>query len=286
MCYHNIQYNLNPGLNETARKAAIGYINYIHGVNPLRFVYLSNMFRYGADQGVREFYHTWFANGSSKWDRVGVSQYGPAPGFLTGGANPSYDWDGCCPGNCGSSNNNALCTSMSITPPKGQPNQKSYKDFNTSWPLNSWSVTENSNGYQISYIRLLSKFVQPEYDCNGDLNGTAVVDACGNCSGGNTGMTPVNDPDLCAPLVLDVPEKAIEPDFRFFPNPASDMVTLSSCIPGEFSLELYGSDGRLFLNQTASGSCTFSVSSFPEGVYCVVIKHRQGGYSGKLLKMK
>ncbi|MGK3960067.1 hypothetical protein WMF38_44335 [Sorangium sp. So ce118] len=40
------------------------------------------------------------------------------------------------------------------------PAQKSYKDFNTSWPLNSWAVTENSNGYQASYIRLLSKFVR------------------------------------------------------------------------------------------------------------------------------
>ena len=38
--------------------------------------------------------------------------------------------------------------------------QKAYKDFNTSWPLNSWSVTENSNGYQVAYIRLLSKFVK------------------------------------------------------------------------------------------------------------------------------
>jgi hypothetical protein len=27
------------------------------------------------------------------------------------------------------------------SPPAGQPAQKSYKDFNDSWPLNSWSVT-------------------------------------------------------------------------------------------------------------------------------------------------
>jgi len=36
----------------------------------------------------------------------------------------------------------------------------SYKDFNTGWPLNSWSVTEPSDGYQVAYIRLLSKFVR------------------------------------------------------------------------------------------------------------------------------
>jgi len=42
----------------------------------------------------------------------------------------------------------------------GQPPQKSYKDFNSGWPLNSWTVSENSNGYQAAYIRLLSKFVK------------------------------------------------------------------------------------------------------------------------------
>jgi hypothetical protein len=68
--------------------------------------------------------------------------------------------DGCCPSGCGSAENNALCSSESISPPKGQPPQKSYKDFNSNWPLNSWSVTEPSDGYQIAYIRLLSKFVR------------------------------------------------------------------------------------------------------------------------------
>jgi endoglucanase len=46
-----------------------------------------------------------------------------------------------------------------VSPPKGQPQQKSYKDFNGEWPLDSWSVTEPSCGYQVAYIRLLSKFV-------------------------------------------------------------------------------------------------------------------------------
>jgi hypothetical protein len=109
---------------------------------------------------VNEFYHSWFTDGSARWDRVGVSEFGPPPGFLAGGPNPGYDWDGCCPSSCGTPQINAVCTGESINPPKGQPDQKSYKDFNTNWPLNSWSVTENSNGYQANYIRLLSKFVK------------------------------------------------------------------------------------------------------------------------------
>jgi endoglucanase len=197
--YYNMYYfNLDPAKKQDAINAASGYIHYIHGVNPLNIVYLSNMYQYGGDNCVNEFYHTWFCNGSAKWDRVGKSLYGPPPGFLTGGANPSYNWDGCCPGGCGSSANNAVCLSESISPPKNQPKQKSYKDFNTSWPLNSWEVTENSCGYQVNYIRLLSKFVDAYLDCHGDSAGSATLDVCGVCSGGKTGRTPQADPCRCS----------------------------------------------------------------------------------------
>lgn len=146
------QYGLSAFNTTQARNYALTYVNYIHGVNPQGMVYLSNMYSLGAYNSVNEFFHSWFADGSALWDRVGTSTYGPAPGFLVGGPNPSYDWDGQCPGVSG-------CGSAAPSPPKGQPAQKSYKDFNTSWPLNSWSVTENSCGYQSSYLRLLSKFV-------------------------------------------------------------------------------------------------------------------------------
>jgi endoglucanase len=154
-----ILQGVDTSLEGEARKAAERYLHYLHGVNPLQMVYLSNMSSYGADKGVNEFYHSWFVDGSALWDRVGTSTYGPAPGFLTGGPNPQYDWDGCCPSGCGSATNNARCGMARPSPPYGQPAQKSYLDFNTSWPLNSWSVTENSNGYQVAYIRLLSHFV-------------------------------------------------------------------------------------------------------------------------------
>jgi endoglucanase len=200
MFYSLFQYGFN--LLDSARlaDAAVGYINYIHGVNPLNFNYLSNMFRFGASNGVREFYHVWFGDGSEKWDRVGTSTYGPAPGFLPGGPNPRYNWANCCPDDCTSGG----CLAESIYPPKDQPPQKSYKDFNTSWPLNSWEVTENHLSYQVPYIRLLSKFVNPAYDCNGDLNGTAFLDACGICSGGNTGREPSRYPGNCAVHRLEV----------------------------------------------------------------------------------
>jgi endoglucanase len=117
------------------------------------------MYALGATRAPNEFYHLWYMDGSPRWDRVGVSEFGPAPGFLVGGPNPNYDRADCCPNSCETPEVNAACDSESIVPPKDQPILKSYKDFNTSWPINSWEVTENHNEYQAAYLRLLSNFV-------------------------------------------------------------------------------------------------------------------------------
>jgi hypothetical protein len=155
-----VTHAIDPTQDATMKRLAERYIHYIHGVNPLGLVYLSNMASAGATRSVNEFYHTWFHDGSPLWDRVGVSTYGPAPGFLPGGPNPSYALDSCCPSGCGSPANNAKCSITAVTPPLGQPAMKSYLDFNGDWPQDSWSVTENSCGYQIAYVRLLSKFLR------------------------------------------------------------------------------------------------------------------------------
>jgi endoglucanase len=151
--YDHVSFAVDASKNAAARRAAERYIHYLHGVNPLGLVYLSNMGPSGAHRSATSFFHTWFADNSPLWDEVGVSTYGPPPGFLTGGPNESYDWDAVCPGH-------ASCPAERPAPPYGQPAQKSYLDFNTSWPANSWAVTENSNGYQVYYLRLLAKFVQ------------------------------------------------------------------------------------------------------------------------------
>jgi hypothetical protein len=152
-----VKYGLTGATEDEVLAAAESYVHYIHGVNPLGLVYLTNMGAFGAERSANEIFHSWFTDGSAQWDRAGESTYGPAPGFLAGGPNPSYDWDGCCPNGCGAGNE---CGASPPSPPSDQPPQKSYLDFNDGWPRNSWSVTENSNGYQIGYIRLLSKFVE------------------------------------------------------------------------------------------------------------------------------
>ncbi len=268
MFYNMISYSVNPEIIDESRNAAMGYINYIHGVNPLNFVYLSNMYSFGAENGVNEFYHTWFTNGSEKWDRVGKSTYGPAPGFLTGGSNPSYNWDGCCPSGCWSAANNAMCVSESISPPKGQPNQKSYKDFNTSWPLNSWEVTENSCGYQISYIRLLSKFVNPEYDCHGVLNGSAFYDVCNVCSGGNTGIVPETDPDKCSTLNNVACNTELEHIQLFACNGTLEVIAEPYI---NYELKIVDLLGKIHFSTTAKGYYAFSLYRLKRGVYIVSV---------------
>ncbi|MBN1415976.1 MAG: glycoside hydrolase family 9 protein [Bacteroidales bacterium] len=138
------EYNLDPANAKDYRDAAEGYIHYMHGVNPLGMVMLTNMYNYGAEKSVNEIYHGWFHDGTD-FDNALSSLYGPPPGYVTGGPNPIYEPDASYVGD--------------IVPPQNQPIQKSYRDWNTSWPENSWEITEPAIYYQAAYIKLLSKFV-------------------------------------------------------------------------------------------------------------------------------
>lgn len=279
-----IFYNIEPAKNEEALQAAETFIHYIHGVNPMNLVYLSNMYAYGGESCVNEFYHSWFTNGSALWDRVETSAYGPPPGFLAGGPNPGYNWDGCCPSGCGSAANNAICTSESLAPPKDQPAQKSYKDFNTSWPLNSWEVTENSNSYQINYIRLLSKFIQADYDCSGTLGGSAFFDACNRCAGGTTGMTPSTDPSKCTDVITAIFESE-DIDIQIYPNPTSGTIYIETHRHDEYAVEVISAVGKKIISSFHSGSTTIHLGDEGQGVFIVIVKYGNEGKVKKIVKL-
>jgi len=136
------RYNINPSANDSYLQKSEEMIHYYHGVNPITKVYLSNMAGFGAENSVNEIYHTWFADGTD-YDNVQSSLYGPAPGFIPGGPNQNYSFDG-------------------NTPPYGQPSQKSYADFNTGWPDASWEITEPAIYYQAAYIRMLANYASAE----------------------------------------------------------------------------------------------------------------------------
>jgi hypothetical protein len=149
----------------TADSAALGYIHYIHGVNPLGLVYLTNMKSAGAEHSASTMFHTWFAHGSTRWSEVSERTPGPPPGYLVGGPNQKYSMDKCCTDPIGSRDYRCLFPTVfaschaGYTPPLGQPPLKSYRQFNEGWPVNSWEVTEPSTAYQAQYIRVLAKYV-------------------------------------------------------------------------------------------------------------------------------
>ncbi len=261
------EYSLGTAGATAYSSYAASYLHYLHGVNPLHTVYLSNAGSFGADSFAREFYHAWAADGSALYDRAGVSTYGPMPGFLTGGANPSYNLDGCCAaGTCAWTGD---CGTASVTPPLGQPAQKSYRDWNTSWPQNSWSVTENSNVYQGAYIRLLSKFSSPPavaLSVDGEEANTPP------CPGSARGEMPV---------------------WTARPNPTRDLVYLlqpGSPIADGYTYAVHDALGRTLLTAAlhVGGAENYVVDlrAVPAGLYSIAV-HDAGGFAvGRLRVIK
>jgi endoglucanase len=138
-----VTYGLGLPDLSSYRARALGILHYFHGVNPLGIVYLSNMQSYGATTSVNEIYHVWFA-AKTRWSDAMTSECGPPPGYVPGGPNAAAVQSG---------------VPASLSPPSGQPPQKSYKDWNNGWPESSWAVTEPAIYYQSAYVRLLSGFV-------------------------------------------------------------------------------------------------------------------------------
>ncbi len=147
LLWDNVVFGIDSTTTADSQRAGSRYVHAMHGVNPLQLVYLTNMGDHGAVTFATKIYHSWFGQGSN---------YPAPPGYLPGGPNPGYTWDGCCPNGC----SGFSCGSAPLSPPSGQPDQKSYADFNGDWPLDSWSVTEPDLAYQAKYVRLLSKLVK------------------------------------------------------------------------------------------------------------------------------
>lgn len=166
-------YGLNAANATNYRNAALGFVHYFHGINPTGFCYLTNMGAFGGEASLPSVYHAWFGDGTM-WDSRDVAPFkGPAPGLIAGGANPTYQPDPAC-----------ACT---ISPPQNQPVQKAFKAWNTSWPENSWELTEPGIYTQAAYIRLMGNALQLRQEpmqCNTNptitIQGTDTVCADGS----------------------------------------------------------------------------------------------------------
>ena len=126
-----IRYNQTAGSHANFRTQSLDYLHFMHGVNPLSYTMLSNVANIGAEKSTTEIYHAWTGDGTA-FDQ------NPIPGLITGGFNNSY----------GGTNSYF----------SGQPVLKKYKNWNTSYPENSWEITEPGIYYQAAYVRLVSKY--------------------------------------------------------------------------------------------------------------------------------
>jgi endoglucanase len=159
------QYGSNASITAKVDSVAMDYLHYLHGVNPLGLVYLTNMKAAGAEHSAATMFHYWFSPHSARWARVTDTTPGPPPGYLVGGPNPSYSLDRCCVAAAGTADYQchgaaafSLCNA-NYAPPLGQPPLKSYRQFNDDWPADSWQVTEPSTTYQAQYIHVLARYV-------------------------------------------------------------------------------------------------------------------------------
>jgi hypothetical protein len=129
-----LRYAIEPARNNSFRNRAMAHLHYIHGVNPLGWMYLTNMSSLGAERSVSAMYHEWLGKGI--YARAMPGKPGPPPGYLVGGPNRDY-----------TGNNEAL---------KKEPIQKRYLDSGEGWPVNTWELSEPAIYYQAAYIKLLA----------------------------------------------------------------------------------------------------------------------------------
>lgn len=118
----------------TFRARGLACLNYLHGVNPLGKVFLSNAQALGAKKGVDIFYHY-------QWGRGDYGNGGapPPPGFLVGGVDQYY---------AGSE-----YAAIAAQPIAKRYAEYPYEDF----AKEPWRFTEpSSTGYQPYYLELLT----------------------------------------------------------------------------------------------------------------------------------
>ena len=209
------RYNLDATNQTNYRNAAAGFVHYIHGVNPNTYCYLSNSDTCGADRFVDQIYHGWFGDGTI-YDGTAL---GPPACYLTCGANYYYNPD-------------AAYTGPPIEPPMNQPHQKCYKNWNTSWPENSWEVTEVGIYTEAAYIKLLSMYADT----------FSVI----------TSLPIIRIPNVCN--VIPVPAN----DFLEVNVPVNDV---------NYELEIVDLQGKVVLTQSVTNQSKVSVAQLPSGVY-------------------
>lgn len=79
--------------------------------------------------------------------------------------------------------------------------------------------------------------------------------------------------------VNDLPDNG----FSIYPNPANDVLHISSTGNEKFTLNIFNAVGEKIYNTTASANCELSTVNFPKGIYVVQLKTEQGTMMKKIV---
>lgn len=100
-------------------------------------------------------------------------------------------------------------------------------------------------------------------DCNGDLDGTAELDACGVCSGGETGLTPSTNELDC---VIGINNKQ-KYTFEVYPNPSSNYIHIES----EHAISEWVLSDPLGTTILKGNSVDINIEPLTDGIYILMV---------------
>ncbi|MBC8106591.1 MAG: glycoside hydrolase family 9 protein, partial [Anaerolineae bacterium] len=220
---------------DRAKEAAEEYLHYFHGRNPLSMVYLTNTGSIGAERSAMQPYHSWFGDGSPLYDGPS-STFGPPPGYLVGGPNQFF-------------------SVSTISPPRGEPPMKAFKDWNTSFPENSWEITEPAIYYQAAYSLLASHFTGAQFASVSNnkltITGTFENDTISLGASGTDYTVTMNGQALSF-------AKASVNQIEVMALSGDDALSINAAITAP--LTFTGGAGIDTVNVTGAGSVTFTTS--------------------------
>ncbi|MEM1217077.1 MAG: T9SS type A sorting domain-containing protein [Bacteroidota bacterium] len=111
---------------------------------------------------------------------------------------------------------------------------KSYLDFNTGWPENSWEITEPAIYYQAAYLRFLAHSVP-----SSEL---------------------VNTNELVKVIPISVQ-----------PNPANGRIRLQ--VPaGDYQLRIFSANGQLIRHESIRATDDLDLTQLPSGTYWLELR--------------
>lgn len=135
-----------------------------------------------------------------------------------------------------------------------------------------------SQEFNVPGSSITTLVLDTDTDCNGEQGGTAFIDSCGNCAGGNTGVEPVTDPDAC---VASVKNKQQTISINCYPNPFSKTIQIRD--DRQFSLSVHNITGRKILERNKIRQASIG-KNWPSGIYILKIKQGTKMITKKIIK--